>query len=486
MKTVFLSITHGFQARDLLRTDVFRVLRDNGVRVVILTPNHQDDYFVGEFSGAGVVLEPLWLTAGRLENMMAGFRRYVLANYRLNRTIHALNEKFYRSRRPTYLAIRALNSVFGRLPAARRAWTALEGRLFPGHQYDDLFRKYTPGLVVTGTPGTIPADAHLIRAARRFGVATACVVLSWDNLTSKGHMAARPDELIVWNDVMRSEAQDLHDYPADRVHVAGVAHFDVYGRLPPPDRERFMEGLGLDPSRRLITFGTISPWLFPLNGDVAEILAVMLVDRPRFACQLMIRLHPQVLNAGTPHTENVDRFKAIAAKYPHVHLDLPSVRSHALMWDVAESDMLHLAQLLRYSDVSINAGSTLSIDSAIVDTPIVNIGFDGHHEVPYAESVVRMYDFTHYANLVKTGGVRIARSAQELAALIDMYLDHPEADREGRQRLVRDHCFRIDGRSGLRVGRLLMSMLNRRPVQLREADRDVDAVALDRTPSSVR
>jgi hypothetical protein len=482
MKTAFLSITHGFQARDLLRTDVFRVLRDSGVRIVILTPNYQDEYFVREFSGPDVALEPLWLAAGRVENMMAGFRRYVLANYRLNRTIHALNEKFYRSRRPTYVAIRALNSVFGRIPAARRIWTALEAWLFPGRQYDDLFEKYSPALLVTGTPGTIPADAHLIRAARRFGVRSACVVLSWDNLTSKGHMAARPDELIVWNDIMRREARDLHDYRPEQVHVAGVAHFDIYGRLPPPDRVRFMQAVGLDPSRRLITFGTISPWLFPLNGDIAEILAVMVAERFRVPCQLMIRLHPQVMNAGTPHTENIDRFKAIATKYRHVHLDLPAVRSHALMWDVAESDMLHLAQLLRYSDVSINAGSTLSIDSAIVDTPIVNVGFDGYREVPYAESVVRMYDFTHYANLVKTGGVRIARSADELAALIDLYLDRPDTDREGRQCLVRDQCFRIDGRSGQRVGRLLISMLHNRPVHLREADRD--ALAITEAPAA--
>src|SRR4029450_2410330 len=136
---------------------------------------------------------------------------------------------------------------------------------------------------------------------------------------------------------------------------------------------------GLDPAKRIITLGTVTPWLFPYNADVAEILARAIADG-RFVAptQLLIRLHPQVVSRGTQHSENLERFEAIAAAYPHVHLDLPGVRSESLMWDVSIDDMAHLADLLRYSDVTLNAGSTLTIDSAIVDTPIVNIGFDGY------------------------------------------------------------------------------------------------------------
>ena len=80
--------------------------------------------------------------------------------------------------------------------------------------------------------------------------------------------------------------------------------------------------------------------------------------------------------------------------------------------------MTHLADLLRYSNVTLNAGSTLTIDSAIMDTPIVNIGFYGLAVEPAEQSVIRIYDFTHYANIVRSGGVRIARSADEMLSLI--------------------------------------------------------------------
>jgi hypothetical protein len=318
---------------------------------------------------------------------------------------------------------------------------------------------------VTGTPGSIPADAHLIRAAKRHHVRTACVVLSWDNLTSKGHMAARSDDLIVWNDTMRREAEELHDYDPRRVHVAGVSHFDIYAK---PSRalthDRFCALMGLDPARRIITLGTVTPWLFPYNADVAEILARAIADG-RFVAptQLLIRLHPQVVSRGTQHSENLERFEAIAAAYPHVHLDLPGVRSESLMWDVSIDDMAHLADLLRYSDVTLNAGSTLTIDSAIVDTPIVNIGFDGYASPPEVESVRRIYDFTHYANIVRTRGVRIAASAEQMIGLINAYLTDPTLDRAGRAAIVEQQCYRVDGHSGIRVGQLLLGMMGLRP-----------------------
>ena len=120
--------------------------------------------------------------------------------------------------------------------------------------------------------------------------------------------------------------------------------------------------------------------------------------------------------------------------------------------------MRHLASLMRFSDVTLNAGSTLTIDSAIVDTPIVNIGFDGYGRPDPADSVLRVYGFTHYANLVRTGGVRVATSETELIERINAYLENPALDRESRAQLVSEQCFRVDGKSGERVGAALLGM----------------------------
>lgn len=461
MKTVFFSITHGFQARDLLHTDVLQVLKDHGVRIVILAPNHNDPKFVQQFQDEQVFIEPLITKHYQLEEMSSLIRRFLLANYKLNRTVHLLNEEFRRSNKIRHRFFQVANAVFGRMKSARDIWLFFESIFFADRDHGSVFEKYTPDLLVTGTPGYIFADAHLLRRAKRMGVPSACVVLSWDNLTSKGHMGARPDHLIVWNQIMQREAIDLHDYDLKRVHIAGVSHFDIYAdRFRLKSREEFCREMGLDPARKIITIGTVTPLVFPHNAEIIEILAqANLADRFIEPAQILVRLHPQVMNAGTIHAENIERFRELAQEYDNVILDLPAVRSSSLMWDIAKADMQHLAEIMLHSDVTLNAVSTLTIDSAIFDTPIIGIGFDGHERKLPSESIIRCYDYTHYANIVLTGGLRIAHNADEMINSINAYLADPALDREGRQRIVKEQCFKIDGQSGQRVAHLLLEQM---------------------------
>ena len=48
--------------------------------------------------------------------------------------------------------------------------------------------------------------------------------------------------------------------------------------------------------------------------------------------------------------------------------------------DPSRDNRLHLANTLKHSDVIVNVASTIAIEAAIMDTPVVNIAFDGHDE----------------------------------------------------------------------------------------------------------
>src|SRR5262249_25430032 len=147
-----------------------------------------------------------------------------------NATNNLFNEQFLRSRRPHYVFLRTLNRLVGRWRPVRDWWMSFESAAVSGRELQSVLEADRPALLVTGTPGTEYMDALLLRCARRLGIPSLCVVLSWDNLTSKGYMAARPDRLVVWNERMRGEAIELHDYASEDVEVAGVAHFDIYQR----------------------------------------------------------------------------------------------------------------------------------------------------------------------------------------------------------------------------------------------------------------
>ena len=47
----------------------------------------------------------------------------------------------------------------------------------------------------------------------------------------------------------------------------------------------------------------------------------------------------------------------------------------------------------------------------MLDTPVVNIAFDGHDEKPFLDSSRRFYQYTHYKPLVDVGAVRVAAIA---------------------------------------------------------------------------
>jgi hypothetical protein len=107
----------------------------------------------------------------------------------------------------------------------------------------------------------------------------------------------------------------------------------------------------------------------------------------------------------------------------------------------------------------VNIASTTTIDAACFDTPVVNVAFDGPRNVPYEESCKRYYKFDHYKKVVETGGITIANSIDELVQQIERYLDDPSLEATGRARIREEQCYKLDGKSGERIGQYLIELL---------------------------
>ena len=131
--------------------------------------------------------------------------------------------------------------------------------------------------------------------------------------------------------------------------------------------------------------------------------------------------------------------------------------------DPSRDNRLHLANTLKHSDVIVNVASTIAIEAAIMDTPVVNIAFDGHDEKPFLDSARRFYQYTHYKPLVDIGAVRVAPSPAALVEDVAAYLADPARDRAGRERAASELCFRVDGRAAERVASFVLDRLARLP-----------------------
>lgn len=129
-------------------------------------------------------------------------------------------------------------------------------------------------------------------------------------------------------------------------------------------------------------------------------------------------------------------------------------------WVSDTADYRILANTIAHCGVMINVASTVTIESCILDRPVVNIGFDGKNQREYHESVRRYFDYTHYRPIVQSGGVRIAWSKEELVKIINAYLEDDSLDAEGRKKVVGEQCYRMDGEALDRMLEFVSSFVN--------------------------
>jgi hypothetical protein len=254
---------------------------------------------------------------------------------------------------------------------------------------------------------------------------------------------------------MAEQVQTFLDVPRERVFVAGVPFFDPYHREDGlPSREELLARHGLDPERRLVVFATSSPTLWDLNEPIAETIAGAIdADALGAPAQLVIRVHPNYLRPGEKSHAG---YAEIAARHPHVAVDVPEVRSERLRIDRAADDERWLGALFKHCDVLVNVFSTTTLEAFLLDRPVVlvaeEVGLDGG-------SAGRGWaEFDHLRALTRYGAGRVAHRLEDIPVLIGRALTDPDADREARLRVAEEELGPLDGRAGERVGRRLLEL----------------------------
>lgn len=135
-----------------------------------------------------------------------------------------------------------------------------------------------------------------VRAARALRIPTVLGVASWDNLTSKSRIQVPVDRVIVWNEIQRAEAIDLHGIEPGRIAVTGAQLYDDwFVRKPSIDRRGFCAAYGFDPERPVLLYvgsstaiagneaGFVARWLDALRNQPDPAVA---------GANVLIRAHP--------------------------------------------------------------------------------------------------------------------------------------------------------------------------------------------------
>ncbi len=295
---------------------------------------------------------------------------------------------------------------------------------------------------------------HFLREARGRGVKTIGIINSWDKATSRGILRLLPDRLVAFNNHVRDDLLRYQAVPAERIFVGGTPQYDQYFSLRPWSREEFFRRLGLDPERQLIAYSPMGTVCGIADWDIMDILE---------QCRQEGKFGDRAdLLARFPPNDIVNQ--AELEKRPWLRYQRPGVRfseerGTGIDWDMTFPELEELANTLFHMSVLICYASSLSVDAAVMDRPVINIGFEARPAATGAALPTQFYGQTHYEKALAAGGIHLAHTREDLIKWVRRYLAHPEYDREGRRRLAREQCEFLDGKSGERIGRFILDFL---------------------------
>jgi hypothetical protein len=181
--------------------------------------------------------------------------------------------------------------------ALARALSLAEDVIPSDARFEDFIRSEKPDLVLV-TPlvdyGSYQTD--YVKSAHRLGLPVGFLPFSWDNLTNRGIIRVQPDRVLVWNEMQKAEAVDLHHVPPDRVVVTGAPRFDQFFVMTPSTtREHFCHNIGLDPAQRLLLYVCSSEFVAPLEIEFVRrwVAGVRSAADPSVrSASILVRPHP--------------------------------------------------------------------------------------------------------------------------------------------------------------------------------------------------
>jgi hypothetical protein len=268
-----------------------------------------------------------------------------------------------------------------------------------------------------------------------------------------------------WSDIQKDELVLGSDWPPDRVHVGGIPTYDGYFRrqwqIPRAD---YFALHGLDPRRKLIAFAS-SFVSFSPNVQIVEALA-RLVGEERLGepSQLLVRLHPNHFLDVHLFARERERIRQIAANSPHVHVVEPVPLGGELGYYSGE-DMPEKASMMAHADVFTTVYSTMVVEAAIHDRPIVSACLDAPRgwDTPrkYSLPLSRIGGWPTHDRFRRAGAGKVALTMEELEQAIRSGLESPQAEAAHRAAFVQREITYTDGSAGRRTADILLSLLDR-------------------------
>jgi len=289
----------------------------------------------------------------------------------------------------------------------------IESFIPPSSEATDDLADRMPDVVI-GTPCNhrFSEEVEYIKAAKQLGIPTAIIVLSYDNLTTKGLFQVKPDKLLVWNKSQAITANVIHRIADDRIEIIGSPFFSKWSSSEyrwHNSRESFCAKVGIDDSK---------PFCLYL-GSSANIIEDETWILKRLAAEFK-----DVTFLVRPHPSNYKNYLWLKEKNIVVYPRNGELSSK----DESKTDFHNS---LKHCAFAFGINTSAMIDAIIKDVPVVTLT-----DVSYEDTQLKT---EHFWNMYKA--VYVTMSFDELITMVMWLLDGNDVKVNNRKEFVSEFIY---------------------------------------------
>ena len=300
--------------------------------------------------------------------------------------------------------------------------------------------------VYFATHATSYWEESMLRSAIAAGIPRVYMVLSWDHLSSKVLLHENFGRILVWNRHTRNELLETYPrYRPEQVEIVGIPQYDAFLRPSKHTYASWCAQYGLDPAKRTILFSTMPQVRHDQQHVILEDLLKEIVAGREVPSdlQVLIKCHP--FDSFSGYTELVGRYPVAirpTGLKPGQEFD---------EWVPSATEVDESRDCLYFCTVNINIFSTVTIEAAFFDKPIIHIAYDPLPVPPGRIPCREYYNWEHFKHIVEKDASLRVHGRQELFDAIRRYTADPSVKATGRRRVVEEYIGDGLGQAASRV-----------------------------------
>jgi UDP-N-acetylglucosamine 2-epimerase len=454
IKTIFITIFEGVEVKNILRTPILEnLLKKQDLRIVLFTKSQQKiDYYSKEFSDPRISFELVeWKSQSSLDRFFAKLKFVLLRTPTTNMKRKMVCE--YEGKYIQYYSGRILNFILA-WPIIRKIARHFDFLLVKDNTYSSYFDRYNPDLVFLAHLFDEP-EINLLREAKKRKVKTIGYINSWDKVTSRCILRLLPDKAIVFNDIVKGEMIRHNEMNEKDIFVSGLPQYDYFYSDESNflNRQEFFNKISISPDKELLVYASMGRAFSTSDWDMIDFLHNLVETKGKLIkdCALLVRFQPN---------DFVDEVEI--KKRPYLKYDQPGIRfgsKRGVDWDMNEADLSHLYSTLKHMSILICYASSISVDAAVFNKPVININYEIKKNNIMLKSPTQHYNSEHYSNALKTEAIDLVNSEKELIESINKYLTNSLIKSAERKKLVNEQCTFTDGQSGTRIANFILNLI---------------------------